>query len=196
MCSNFRKMDLDDDDLTLIAEVERIETEYSRKDKVTFRPQLEQRKVVLVDVTNSFKPPASRDKLCAESDSSGNILDWFKPIANHGENTKQRTVVTEPFSNTSIAILITPSVPELRKYQRDIIITSVMHNTLVCLPTGLGKTLIAAVVMYNFMRWFPDKCVVFMAPTRPLVNQQWQASTTRRLLQCRPVRTSFLIPRQ
>lgn len=29
------------------------------------------------------------------------------------------------------------------------------HNTLVCLPTGLGKTLIAAVVMYNHYRWFP-----------------------------------------
>lgn len=24
------------------------------------------------------------------------------------------------------------------------------------LPTGLGKTLIAAVVMYNYFRWFPD----------------------------------------
>ena len=25
-----------------------------------------------------------------------------------------------------------------------------------CLPTGLGKTLIAAVVMHNFARWFPE----------------------------------------
>ena len=29
-------------------------------------------------------------------------------------------------------------------------------NTLVCLPTGLGKTFIAAVVMYNFYRWYPQ----------------------------------------
>lgn len=29
-------------------------------------------------------------------------------------------------------------------------------NTMVALPTGLGKTLIAAVVMYNYFRWFPD----------------------------------------
>ena len=45
----------------------------------------------------------------------------------------------------------------------------------VCLPTGLGKTLIAAAVMYNFYRWFPKGKVVFMAPTKPLVKQQIQA---------------------
>ena len=35
-----------------------------------------------------------------------------------------------------------------------------------------GKTLIASVVMHNFLRWFPTGTVVFMAPTRPLVQQQ------------------------
>lgn len=45
-------------------------------------------------------------------------------------------------------------VPE-RKYQIEIIQSALLHNTLVCLPTGLGKTLIAAVVMHNFARWFP-----------------------------------------
>ena len=44
-----------------------------------------------------------------------------------------------------------------------------------CLPTGLGKTLIAAVVMYNYYMWFPDGQVVFLAPTRPLVSQQVKA---------------------
>jgi hypothetical protein len=34
--------------------------------------------------------------------------------------------------------------------------TALLSNTLVCLPTGLGKTLIAAVVMHNFARWFPE----------------------------------------
>jgi len=47
-----------------------------------------------------------------------------------------------------------------------------MSNTLVSLPTGLGKTLVAAVVMYNYYRWFPQGKVVFIAPTRPLVSQQ------------------------
>ena len=47
------------------------------------------------------------------------------------------------------------TVPE-REYQVDIIKTALLQNTLVCLPTGLGKTLIAAVLMYNFTRWFPE----------------------------------------
>lgn len=38
--------------------------------------------------------------------------------------------------------------------------TAIMANTLVSLPTGLGKTLIAAVVMYNYYRWFPTGKVV------------------------------------
>lgn len=48
----------------------------------------------------------------------------------------------------------------------------VFQNTLVVLPTGLGKTFIAAVVMYNFYRWYPSGKIVFMAPTKPLVAQQ------------------------
>ena len=36
---------------------------------------------------------------------------------------------------------------------------ALLRNTLVCLPTGLGKTFIAAVVMYNFFRWFPQVCL-------------------------------------
>lgn len=49
-----------------------------------------------------------------------------------------------------------PATVNERAYQVDIIQTALLQNTLVCLPTGLGKTLIAAVVMYNFTRWFPE----------------------------------------
>lgn len=52
------------------------------------------------------------------------------------------------------------TVPE-RAYQVDIIKTALLQNTLVCLPTGLGKTLIAAVLMYNFTRWFPEVLLLF-----------------------------------
>ena len=34
-----------------------------------------------------------------------------------------------------------------------------------------GKTLIASVVMHNFLQWFPTGTVVFMAPTRPLARR-------------------------
>ena len=62
-----------------------------------------------------------------------------------------------------------------REYQLAISRSCLLENTLVSLPTGLGKTLIAAVVMYNFYRWFPTGKIVFLAPTRPLVRQQIEA---------------------
>jgi ERCC4-related helicase len=68
-----------------------------------------------------------------------------------------------------------PNYP-IRQYQIEITETALQHNTIVSLPTGLGKTLIAAVVMYNYYRWFPTTGkVIFLAPTLPLVNQQVQA---------------------
>ncbi|KAK0577324.1 hypothetical protein LWI29_031299 [Acer saccharum] len=63
----------------------------------------------------------------------------------------------------------------VRDYQFNITKTALFANTLVALPTGLGKTLIAAVVMYNYFRWFPDGKIVFAAPSRPLVMQQIEA---------------------
>ncbi|KAK8492167.1 hypothetical protein V6N11_046972 [Hibiscus sabdariffa] len=63
----------------------------------------------------------------------------------------------------------------LRDYQFAITKTALFSNTLVALPTGLGKTLIAAVVIYNYFRWFPDGKIVFAAPSRPLVMQQIEA---------------------
>jgi Fanconi anemia group M protein len=60
----------------------------------------------------------------------------------------------------------------LRDYQFSIVKTTLFSNTLVSLPTGLGKTLFAAVVMYNYSRWFPAGKIVFTAPSRPLVIQQ------------------------
>ena len=47
----------------------------------------------------------------------------------------------------------------LREYQYRISRTCLFHNTLVCLPTGLGKTLIAAVLILNYLRWFPEGLV-------------------------------------
>ena len=47
---------------------------------------------------------------------------------------------------------IYPSNMSFRQYQYDIVKSCLYQNTLVCLPTGLGKTFIAAVVMYNYYR--------------------------------------------
>ena len=62
-----------------------------------------------------------------------------------------------------------------RAYQLEIVSVALFQNTLVSLPTGMGKTFIAAVVMHNYFRWFPTGQVVFLAPTRPLVTQQIEA---------------------
>lgn len=41
--------------------------------------------------------------------------------------------------------------------------------------SGLGKTFIAATVMLNWFRWAPNSQICFVAPTKPLVNQQMEA---------------------
>lgn len=47
-----------------------------------------------------------------------------------------------------------PANIEMRQYQYDIVLRALTNNTLVALPTGLGKTAIASVLMYNFARLF------------------------------------------
>jgi Type III restriction enzyme, res subunit len=64
---------------------------------------------------------------------------------------------------------------ETRQYQVEMTEACLFHNTLVSLPTGLGKTLIASTVLYNYHLWYPTGTVVFCAPTLPLVHQQVQA---------------------
>ncbi|XP_055571129.1 Fanconi anemia group M protein isoform X2 [Falco cherrug] len=73
------------------------------------------------------------------------------------------------------SIWIYPTNYPVRDYQVRMARAALLGNTLVCLPTGLGKTFVAAVVMYNFYRWFPGGKVLFLAPTKPLVAQQMEA---------------------
>ncbi|KAI9633416.1 uncharacterized protein MKK02DRAFT_18316 [Dioszegia hungarica] len=70
---------------------------------------------------------------------------------------------------------IYPTNRPKRDYQFDIVMACFTDNCLVALPTGLGKTFVAGVVMLNFYRWFPTGKIVFLAPTKPLVNQQIEA---------------------
>ncbi|XP_030574196.1 Fanconi anemia group M protein [Archocentrus centrarchus] len=79
------------------------------------------------------------------------------------------------FDSSSAKVWIYPTNYPVREYQLKISETALFQNTLVCLPTGLGKTFIASVVMYNFYRWYPSGKIVFMAPTKPLVAQQIEA---------------------
>jgi len=58
-----------------------------------------------------------------------------------------------------------------REYQRKIAEAAAESNTLVVLPTGLGKTLIAALVAKERLAKFPNGKVVVLAPTKPLTLQ-------------------------
>ena len=63
----------------------------------------------------------------------------------------------------------------IRDYQFNIVARGLFHNLLVALPTGLGKTFIAATIMLNWFRWTTEAQIVFVAPTKPLVAQQIDA---------------------
>ena len=60
---------------------------------------------------------------------------------------------------------------EPREYQKNIAETASKKNTLVVLPTGMGKTLIALMVAIKRLNDFPESKILVMAPTRPLNAQ-------------------------
>ena len=64
---------------------------------------------------------------------------------------------------------------ERRSYQEVIARNALRVNTLVCLPTGLGKSIIAALVCAERLRSRPSSSVVMLAPTKPLVLQHFQS---------------------
>ena len=66
--------------------------------------------------------------------------------------------------------LIRPSSIEFREYQSNIAHAALEESTLVVLPTGMGKTVVALFVIAEILRSKPGK-VLFMAPTKPLVEQ-------------------------
>jgi Fanconi anemia group M protein len=67
--------------------------------------------------------------------------------------------------------LIWPNTVEYRLYQKKIADVSSERNTLVILPTALGKTVISAIVAADILYQYRDTKVLVMAPTRPLVMQ-------------------------
>jgi Fanconi anemia group M protein len=60
---------------------------------------------------------------------------------------------------------------EPRKYQKAIAENASRRNTLVVLPTGMGKTLISVLVAVNRLEKYPESKILVTAPTRPLNAQ-------------------------
>jgi ERCC4-related helicase len=67
--------------------------------------------------------------------------------------------------------LLYPDVVEEREYQARISREAYDKNTLVILPTALGKTVISALLASELLYNYRDSRVLVMAPTRPLVLQ-------------------------
>ena len=67
--------------------------------------------------------------------------------------------------------LIREDTIRLRRYQEAIVSRAINSNTLVVLPTGLGKTIVAAMVAAHRLHTFPKTRILFLAPTRPLAVQ-------------------------
>ncbi len=58
-----------------------------------------------------------------------------------------------------------------RAYQENIFINCLNTNCLVVIPTGLGKTIIALMLAIHRLSETPNSKIIFLAPTKPLVNQ-------------------------
>jgi Fanconi anemia group M protein len=83
--------------------------------------------------------------------------------------------VKEGFSAPKASYVVHPmvreGVVEDREYQRRIVERALEANTLVVLPTALGKTVIAELVAAELLHRYPGCRVLMMAPTKPLALQ-------------------------
>src|SRR3989337_4085409 len=70
--------------------------------------------------------------------------------------------------------MVSPITTKPRAYQEAIFQTAKDNNTLVVLPTGVGKTLIALMLAIERLKKHPTTKVLFLAPTRPLVEQHFE----------------------
>ena len=58
-----------------------------------------------------------------------------------------------------------------RLYQETILYTCIKDNTLIILPTGLGKTKTAILLATHRLNNFPNSKIIFLTPTKPLADQ-------------------------
>ncbi|PGG98261.1 ATP-dependent DNA helicase MPH1 [Blastomyces parvus] len=114
-----------------------------------------------------FGGPSQTDKPSLSSQSGSR--SW--PLVNNNESPTHHKL-----DSTAVRSWIYPiNLGKKREYQFNITQRALFHNLLVALPTGLGKTFIAATVMLNWFRWTTDAQIIFVAPTKPLVSQQVSA---------------------
>lgn len=62
-----------------------------------------------------------------------------------------------------------------RLYQESILNTASLKNTLIVLPTGLGKTNIFLMIAALRLKQYPNSKILLMGPTKPLIDQYFSA---------------------
>jgi len=83
-------------------------------------------------------------------------------------------MIIEKMSRNKVSSFLKDDKIETRDYQVQIAEKCVNRNSLVVLPTGLGKTIIAVIVVAQTLELYPPNSkVIMLAPTRPLINQHY-----------------------
>ena len=86
--------------------------------------------------------------------------------------------------------LIRGNLLEKREYQLKIADNAIKKNTLVVLPTALGKTVISALVASYFLYYYSNYKILVLAPTKPLAIQHRE--TFLKILKVKPDDTKVL----
>lgn len=107
------------------------------------------------------------------------LLQYGLEVVNvsFSQPVKQNDIPSEPLVYCDINELTTEEIQSLTKqvprgYQLELFLEALRGNTLVYLPTGSGKTLIAAMVLSCMKKLNPNKLMVFLVDRIPLVYQQ------------------------
>lgn len=66
---------------------------------------------------------------------------------------------------------VAPGKVEKRAYQVNLAVAALSRPSLIVLPTGLGKTVIAAIMAADTLNQRPGDKILMLAPTKPLVEQ-------------------------
>lgn len=141
-------------------------------------------------LTQTVMPP---DGQCVAMVRQAEIAE-FSPPSPAPREERQDSATFAVAGGSVTHPLLREGAMEARAYQLRLSEIALAESTLVVLPTGLGKTVVAALVAAEVLRRDPACKVVVLAPTRPLVAQH--ASTMASVLRVEPGRVAALTGRE
>ncbi len=88
--------------------------------------------------------------------------------------TRPVLILVCPLLHSMLDLRLLKAHVEKRDYQLLAAANALKQNTIVVMPTALGKTFVAAILSAHYLAIQPEKKILFLAPTKPLVDQQAQ----------------------